>query len=343
METEATFAQAIGLLEGVPADPLTLLGDDEICRRVLEIERIGRIVDALRLRVAAEVEERAVRITDGTSMSLARRLGVVNGTQVLERLARISQSEAARRIRLGQQISSRVSIGGEVLPAPFPVLAQAVTAGEVGIDAVAAIVGPLAETARRADPEQLAEAERHLVDEARCGMPDLLRVQARVLSQALDPDGAEPRETELRCRRSLRIGREVNGMTPFHGLADPVGAALLRAAIADRTAPHRTPRFVADDELAVERDDEGAPIRDERLREQRAYDVLVGLLTAGIRADRDPATPLHAVATVQAVVTANDLARGSGLAWLDDVAEPVPASTAPMSTTASCSAATTTT
>jgi hypothetical protein len=329
MDIEAAIAQAVRLLAGAPGAQLAGLSDEASCRYAAEVERLGRIVDALRLRAAADLGARSRRVPErAASTTLPRRLGVVSDAQVLERVARISQSEAGRRIRLGEQVSAGTTLLGEVIPAAFPVVAAAVTTGEIGVDAVAAIVRPLADAARRADPDQVAAAERHLVDEARAGLPDLLRVQARVLCQALDPDGARPREEELRRRRAFRIGREVGGMTPFHGMADPVGAALLRAAIADRTAPSRTPRFVDDDDPAVERDDGGVPVRDERRRDQRAYDVLIGLLTAGVRCDRAGTAPLHATATVQVVVTAADLERGTGLAWLDDVAEPIAAATA---------------
>jgi hypothetical protein len=335
MEAETAIAEAIRMLTAPAAalagalDALSSLTDDDLCRRAGEIEHLGRLVDALRLQAAAEIDARSGRVADGSaSPALGRRLGVVGGVQVLERVARISQTEAARRIRLGAHLHSRVSISGETLPASFPAVAAAIAAGEIGVDAATAIVRPLAHAAPRADPGQLADAERYLVDLARTDLPDLVAVQARTLQQALDTDGAEPREAELRRRRSFRIGREINGMTPFHGLADPVGAALLRAAIAERTTPHRTPRFVADDDPEVDRDHDGIPIRDDRTRDQRSYDVLLGLLTAGIRTDRDTVGSLHSVATVQVVVTADDLAHGTGLAWLDDVTEPITARTA---------------
>jgi hypothetical protein len=283
----------------------------------------------LRLRAAAEIDARSGRVADGSaSPGLGRRLGVVGGVQVLERVARISQAESARRIRLAAQLSERISVCGEVLPPLFPAVAAVVAAGEMGVDAATAIVRPLAQAAPRADRTHLADAERYLVELALTDVPDLVGVQARVLRHALDADGAEPREAELRRQRSFRIGREINGMTPFHGMADPVGAALLRAAIAERTAPHRTPRFTADDDPAIHRDPDGIPIADDRTRDQRCYDVLLGLLTAGARTDRDTSGPLHSVATVQVVVTAHDLEHGTGQAWLDDVTEPVTAATA---------------
>ena len=49
---------------------------------------------------------------------------------------------------------------------------------------------------------------------------------ARRFGATLDPDGVEPRENELRQKRRFHLGREVDGMTPFSGLADPINAGL---------------------------------------------------------------------------------------------------------------------
>jgi len=143
----------------------------------------------------------------------------------------------------------------------------------------------------------------------------------------LDPDGVEPRENEQRQRRRFHLGREVNGMTPFSGLADPINASLLRAALSERTAPSRQPRFVDADEMAALDESAGLELRDPRTREQRAFDIVFGLLTAGIRADNDAVGTLHGTATVTVVVTARDLVAGTGAAWIDDTLSPVATAT----------------
>jgi hypothetical protein len=147
---------------------------------------------------------------------------------------------------------------------------------------------------------------------------------ARAWREALDPDGAQPREEQLRERRGFTLGRERNGMTPFWGAADPISAAQLKAAFAESTAPDAAPRFLD------EADAEGAAtlpaadgdivlrVSDPRTPAQRRLDVLVGLLMAGVRS-----TGQRSTAAVAAVVLLSDLEKGEGVGWLDDVAEPV--------------------
>lgn len=193
------------------------------------------------------------------------------------------------------------------------------------MDAALAITTNLKRAADRADLTLLAAAEASLVDSARMVSADLVAGQARVWRDGLDPDGTVPRADRIHEQRRFSIGREnADGLTPFGGLAEPVFAAMLRSAISERTAPSRRPRFLDPDDTA----DAGSVPLDGRSREQRAYDVLQGLLTAGIRSERTTRSPLHGVATVSVVVRASDLADETGPAWLDDVREPISAALA---------------
>jgi hypothetical protein len=137
----------------------------------------------------------------------------------------------------------------------------------------------------------------------------------------LDPDGAVPREEELRRKRSFTIGRELEGMTPFRGVADPETAEFLRSVIGERLSPRREPRFTD------EADPVDDAVHDERTRDQRAFDTLIGLLRAGIRAQNETG-PLHPTATVNVTVTLDELTTGRGHAWLDGVQEAISAATA---------------
>jgi hypothetical protein len=308
------------------------LSDAALCHHLDAVEQLGRLVDALRVTAAAEVDARSGRELGDASLS--RRHSCPTGAVLVEQITRVSAAEASRRVRVGRALAPRITLTGEVLPAEFPLVADAVVSGRIGVDAAAAVIRHLNEASRTATVEQLAIAEAHLVVAAESQTADLVAVQARAWRERLDPDGAEPREEELRRQRRFVVGREVNGLTPFSGLADPVNAALLRAAIAERTAPSRMPRFFDARDLeahdlvaeagADSRDD--APL-DPRLREQRAFDVVFGLLTAGIRAGQAVVGSLHGTATVTAVIRAEDLARGTGVAWIDDVLSPIATAT----------------
>ena len=309
--------------------PMRILDDETAVLFAVAVEEAGRLVDALRLSSAAELDERS-RYELGRD-GLAQRLGETRGVHLLEKLTRVSQREAARRVRLGRAICPGVALPGQVLAPPFPVVAGAVFAGALGLDAAATIVHALTQAARRhASQEGLDAAELALVEAGTTQPADLLAVRARVWREALDPDGAEPRDETLHKRRELWIGREENGMTRFGGYADPINAAALRAALAERSGPGVTPRFLSEDDRASEDDlaseaSPGMPLRDPRTREQRQFDIVFGLITAGLRSTESTPANMRSLTTVVAVITLADLEAGRGVGWLDDVDEPVSA------------------
>ncbi|HEU0206573.1 MAG TPA: DUF222 domain-containing protein [Pseudolysinimonas sp.] len=317
-------------LESAPSARLSALGDDELLVHLADVERLGRLVDALRVAAAGEVDARSGR--ERGDDSLSRHHQCTSAAQLVELITGTSSTDAARRVRVGRAITPLVSLTGAPLPAVFEHVAAALSAGRLGVDAAAAIIRHLTEASRSASPATLREAEAVLVQRAETLPADLVAQLAQRTCATLDPDGVEPRENELRRQRRFYLGREVNGMTPFSGLADPVNAGLLRAALSERTAPSRQPRFVDADDRAVNdvaADGAAEPGRalDGRTREQRAFDIVFGLLTAGIRSDNDAVGTLHGTATVNVVVTAHDLIAGTGAAWIDDIVSPVATAT----------------
>lgn len=306
------------------------LSDAELCAWVQQVEGIGRQVDVLRVRAAGEVADRSRRELGNDS--LAQRHGEHSGGLLLEKLTGVASGEAARRIRLATETAPRMGLGGEPLPARFEFVSQALHSAEIGVDAALTIVRNLAAAGRRASVDELEAAEQKLVADAQVLSADLVGVKARAWRDALDPDGAEPRDRELRRRRSFVIGRERDGMTPFWGEADPLSASQLRTWLGERTAPDRQPRFLDLDDpafdptvAALEVPDTG--IDDPRTREQRSFDVLMGLMLAGVRADSLTNTPRHTAANVMVVVKQSDLDCRTGTAWLSDVTEPISTST----------------
>ncbi len=318
-------------LAGAPSVGLSSLPDDELLTHLSDVEQLGRMVDGLRVAAAGEVDARSGRERGDESLSGHHQC--TTAAQLVELVTRTSSAEAARRVRVGRAITPLTTLTGAPLPAAFERVAEALSSGDLGVDAAAAIIRHLSEAARTASPETIRSAEALLVEQAATLPAELVNQAAQRVCVTLDPDGVEPRENELRQKRRFHLGREVDGMTPFSGLADPVNAGLLRAALSERTAPSRQPRFVDPDDLALS--DEAADVAgaldgrplDGRTREQRAFDIVFGLLTAGIRADNDAVGTLHGTATVNVVVTAKELVAGTGAAWIDDILSPVSSAT----------------
>lgn len=302
--------------------------DDSLCELVARAEQAGRLIDTARALGAAEIEQRS-RYELGRE-GLARRQGHTRGSHLVETITRASAAEVSRRIRLGESIRPRVALDGTPIAPAYPHVSAAMISGALGVDAAASIIRCLGQAARHhASPSRVDAAEATLVAAAATETADLVAVQARVWREALDPDGAEPRDEELRERRAFRLGREVDGMTPFSGAADPVSAALLRAAFAEHAAPRIQPRFVGAPDCAADEDGNVAvtEIADPRSREQKHFDILIGLVTAGLRADGTGPGEMHSTSSVLAVITLSDLDNGIGVGWIDDIDEPVSAAT----------------
>jgi hypothetical protein len=285
--------QASAALGVVAQTPLAPLGDEDLCELLAQAERAGRYIDAIRALAAAEVEERS-RYELGRT-GLAQRLGHSRGTHLVEFVTRVSQAEATRRVRLGSAIRPRAALDGTPLPGSFPVVAAAMTSGTMGPDAASCIIRCLSSAGGRAMPAALDAAELALAQAAVTEPADLVAVRARVWREALDPDGAAPRDEQLRERRAFHLGRERDGMTPFSGVADPVSAALLRAALGERSGPRVKPRFLDLADECGEQNPAGSHgdshpdgdlvtvLSDPRSRNQRQFDIVFGLITAGIR------------------------------------------------------------
>ena len=312
-------------LAGAPSLGLGVLRDDELLSHLADVERLGRLVDGLRVAAAGEVDARSGR--ERGDDSLSRHHQCTTSAQLVEMVTRTSAAEASRRVRVGRGVTPIVSLTGATVPATFEHVAAALSAGRLGVDAAAAIIRHLTDAARAASRETIRSAEALLVEQAASLPAEMVARLAQRTCATLDPDGVEPRENELRQRRRFHLGREVDGMTPFSGLADPLNAGLLRAALSERTAPSRQPRFVDPDDLAANDDPGPLDALDGRTREQRAFDIVFGLLTAGIRTDKDTVGTLHGTATVTVVVTAKDLIAGTGAAWIDDTLSPVSTAT----------------
>jgi hypothetical protein len=236
-------------LEVAPSAGLRALRDDELLVHLADVERLGRLVDGLRVAAAGEVDARSGR--ERGDDSLSRHHQCTSAAQLVELVTRTSSAEAARRVRVGRGITPIASLTGAPVPAAFEHVAAALSAGCLGVDAAAAIIRHLTDAARTASPMTLRDAEALLVEQAATLPAELVAQLAQRTCATLDPDGVEPRENELRQRQRFHLGREVDGMTPFSGLADPVNAGLLRAALSERTAPTRQPRFVDPDDLGV--------------------------------------------------------------------------------------------
>ena len=299
--------------------------DEEFLADGAKIEELGRLVDAHRMGFAAEAEKRT--ISPGGKLPLAFREGARDGADLVAHVARIGRAEARRRVGLGSALAPVVSLRGDLLPGRFGVLADAVTAGEVGVDSARVIVEQVLHMQSRISKDHFAGAVSFLTEEAKVKETELVRDSANTLAAVIDPDGAEPNHRNQHFQRLFTLGKErADGMTRGSGLFTPEHAAMLRGLLEShrRNSPLiRTQAGGNEDTDTIDPEwREGlAPEGDEpRSRGQQDYDTVIGALEAGVRAEQSAAVTHEVVIHV----SASDLEARRGQGWISGVMAGIP-------------------
>ncbi len=142
-------------------------------------------------------------------------LGGKSWTDVLSTRLRISKNEARRRLHEAEDLAPRTALTGEPLEPRLPHTAAAQARGDIGAEHVRIIRKFFADLPAHIDYESRELAEADLARVAAGFTPEELRKAADRLSALLDPDGAEPDDTERARKRSFQIGpQQADGMSP---------------------------------------------------------------------------------------------------------------------------------
>lgn len=272
-----------------------------------------RRLEAVHAEVAAKIayESRRELGPDG----LAKQQGFRTPALLIATTTGTSTGDAARLVRMGEATALRRNLIGEVLPAKFPHVREALNSGRIGALTADAIVTFLDRIALKAGHETAARAEELLIAKAPGLALDEVRKMIIRLEAHLDPDGVAPREEELRGSRTLTMF-ERDGMLHLNARLDPASAAPVRAAIAG---------FVSA-EFAAKREgrDPDAPDSDRRPLTQLQADALVHLAEHDLSCESTG--PLGG-ATVIVRIDLDDLIEGTGSGTIDGITQPVSAET----------------
>ena len=286
--------------DSAPAEVIEALG---------AVESVGRLADAVRVRAAVPLAE---------SATLAEQFGFRSAADAVADVAQISRRAARTRVAVAAAVGTSRSLTGVELPPQRPALAEALDAGEVGLEAASLIVRELDAVASHTESDVQAAAEHLMVTLASGIDPatgaaaspvsvDYLTAEVRQIAAAVDPNGARPREERALRSRGLRVGAaDVDGLRPVNGrlLADT--AALLEGLL---EAQRRTPKFVdlADGDIDALTDAAGLPIdpaaSDDRTPDQRRHDAFAEILIAASQAEGAPqlnGAPVTVLVTVNA-------------------------------------------
>lgn len=308
---QATELAARLALGTAPSQP-----DDEIVALIGLVGILRRSADSIGAQLAAELDRRSAV----PETSLARALGERSAAVAVARLASIDPREAHDWIAAGRAAATPSTITGEPLPPQHEHVAANLRSAAITPRAARAIVDALDAIGDRCSRDESADLERLLLDYA----PQLTsREFDRLCGQAVDrfdPDGAEPREDDLRSRSGLTITRGRDGLTTFVLKAHPEAAGFLLAAVDARTAPRRIPTF---EDRPIELN---PAAHDDRTLAQKRLDAFVEIARESIAHDNGRLA--GTTVTLSVTMTLDALLTGVGVAQVAGVDAPISARTA---------------
>jgi hypothetical protein len=226
-------------------------------------------------RRQATVDHRLTRELTGQASPID--LGGKSWVDVLSTRLRISKNEARRRLDEAEDLAPRTALTGEALEPKLPHTAAAQARGDIGAEHVRLIRKFFAKLPAHIDYQSRELAEADLARVAAGFTPEELREAADRLSALLDPDGAEPDDTERARKRSFKMGpQQADGMSPATLLLTPEARATLDAMLAKWGAPGMC--NPADETPCVD----GIPSQDHidndlRTQAQRNHDALLAM------------------------------------------------------------------
>ena len=269
---------------------------------------VKRSLDGVHVEVAASIARESRR--ELGPESLARQQGFRGAAQLITTTTGASAGDAVRLVKVGEATAPRSNLIGEVLPAKFPAVREALSAGRIGATTAGLLVSFLDRMILKVGREAVARAEELLVEKAPGLSLDEVRRMATRMEAHLDPDGVAPREDELRGRASVSMC-ERDGMLHLNAVLDPARGATVKTAIEGYVSAEFAARRDRGPDLAD---------ADRRTVQQIQADALVHLAEHALTCVKN--TSLNG-ATVIVRVNATDLESGTGCGLIDGIEQPV--------------------
>ncbi|HEY8590581.1 MAG TPA: DUF222 domain-containing protein [Naasia sp.] len=285
------------------------------------VEQVGdaaRLLDALAVRLCGEVARRSAR---DAADPLARRMGEATAAALVARTASVPVGRAASWCAVGVPVTGQVTLLGEALLPQRPAVAAALDAGTLNLEAARVILHALDTIAPRASDEAMAGVEEDLIRIAQAHPHSDLVQFCRRVPDVFDPDGAAPREEELRALAGARRIQRPNGMGRYILDADPESDGFLRAAMDAFTSPRRQVVFISADDPALDPD-----LEDTRTLVQRQLDAFVSMAKQSLKTDEGDTS--GTAVTMLVTIDSEALQSGVGAATIAGIGTPISAATA---------------
>ncbi|WP_162940174.1 HNH endonuclease signature motif containing protein [Gryllotalpicola protaetiae] len=288
-------AAAVGALP-CAGDVSGLAGSEQLAL-LEELSALRRSVDASIALVASDIERKSAR--ELGAESLARKAGLRNGAELVQKVTGSSLGDAKKAVRLGGMLETAHDVApivelAEATPAPRSLKVLADLAGDWSVPiAVAVRNGWLSAehgdrlTIGLGKPQDLESAgvfraaALRLISDCWEGelTPESVEKAAKAVRACLDREWAQQNAGRLFEQRSLRRTVRADGMVKYDLLVDPLTDAQIWTPIFRRLAPRLGgPRFMTDEERARAEELQ----QDSRTNEQLLADTFTAFLTAGV-------------------------------------------------------------
>ncbi|GGF27290.1 HNH endonuclease signature motif containing protein [Subtercola lobariae] len=361
---------AVGALDdcgGFRAAAPAGLADEDVVAGLAAVEALGRLVDGLRVSYAAEIAYRGRH--DLGNDGLTVRNNFSSPAAMIAAVTSVSMRTARGRVRLGEQVRVGESFLGQALPGKYDAVREALSDGRIGVDVADAIIRPLDDISGAALTDDVHAAAVRLVEQAGMSVggfgftADQIRGLAVRVRENIDPDGAEPRYTDLEEQRGLTFSRMRSGNTKMVAIFTPDQAAVWKAIDNAAFSPRVKPAFTTGDDTAEGNAEAGGAAAegnaeaggaagegnaetgdaagepeflggletpegqnvDTRTLSKRRVDFYTELArkSSGL-----PGMPVinGAAPTINIHATLEDIIAGRGVGWVDGIDEPIPAS-----------------
>lgn len=216
---EAAVAALSAAVDAVLGAPWWRAGDAEVAACVVDVERAVSRLDAGRLRLLTEADQRAV----------GQRTGALSTAEWLAEETNTRRGGASARVGLARALNGDLAVTGAALAA------AALSVDHAGV--VHRVMGALPSAV---DAQTRGRAEEFLVEQAGVLDPDQLARVGRVLRARLAEDAGERADVEEGKAiesEALTLVVDDDGRWHLHGVLAPESGARLAAALDPLTAP----------------------------------------------------------------------------------------------------------
>ncbi len=235
---------AVGCVDALRESVSSLRGP-ELLDAVCGIEVLARKTHAAMLELVAGLD----------SAGVAGEQGFGATWRLLAAMLDLSTGQARARVREAEQLATRRTLTGEVLPARLGATAAALASGAIGTGQLKVITQTMAALPSTVSQHDRDWAEATLAEHAPNFDPRRLSVIARRIVDQLDPDGPPPDEPADPCPAAgeLHIRDRRDGGISLEGWLDALHGTAFRTLIEQLAAPRPLAEDIPDPRTPAQR------------------------------------------------------------------------------------------